>query len=91
MCKDGETLSILRGPAALRALCAARRLALHLDLMLRGSLGGGGGRRLLAAGGRDAAQLLPRHVGGAVRLDALGALRAQSAAGRGSRSDAREQ
>jgi len=62
------------GPAALRALCAALRLARRLGLLLRCRLGGGGGRRLLAAGGRDAAQLLPRHVGGAVRLDALGAL-----------------
>ena len=63
------------GPAALRALCASRRLARRLDLLLGGSRGGGGGGRgLLAACGRDAAQLLPRHVGRAVRLDALGAL-----------------
>ena len=70
------------GPAALRALCAALRLARRLGPLLRCRLGGGGGRRLLAAGGRDAAQLLPRHVGGAVRLDALGALYVVSSSSR---------
>ena len=63
------------GPAALRA---ARRLARRLGLLLRGSLCGGGGRRLLATGGRDAAQLLTRHVGGTVRLDAFASLQADT-------------
>ena len=66
------------GPAALRALRAARRLARRLGLLPRGSLGGGGGRRLLATGGRDAAQLLPRHVSGTVRLDAFASLQADT-------------